>query len=238
MRLKSAAVACDSNLALRRAVLIGRCSDPDNIWTAAIADAEGRPFDAFGRKTSCYSRLCPHCIKLLQRKAQRRLVAARDAFWKTHHRETGRYERFVTLTGPTLQGVSLEDSNKIYNRAFALLADTSFWSSRVEAGAKHVEFTVNPHGYHTHIHLLTYGSYLERDEAQEAKSREWRSHRAEKYGALRIATALTPLGNLQDEWTRCLTQAVREFGREIEWKRKRTTPGLVFTVPIERGRGC
>lgn len=236
-RVASAALACGSDRALCRAVLVGRCSDPDNIWTAEITDAEGRPFDAFGRKTSCYSRVCPNCIKLLQRKAQRRLVASRDAFWKVHHREIGKYERFVTLTGPTLQGVSLEDSNKIYNHAFALLAGSAFWSSRVDAGAKHVEFTINPHGYHTHVHLLIYGSYIERDARQEAKSREWRSKRAAKHEArgMRIVTALPALGNLQDEWTRCITHAVREFGREVEWNAGALHEGWYSRFPLNAG---
>lgn len=228
---------CDSDRTLRRAVLVGRCSDAANIWTAEIADADGQPFSAFGRKTSCYSRLCPHCIRQLQRKAQRRLVAARDRFWKDNQREPNKCERFVTLTGPTLQGVSLEDSNKIYNRAFALLADTAFWSSRIDAGAKHVEFTVNPRGYHVHIHLLIYGSYLERDEAQEAKTREWRSERAARQDArgLRLATALTPLGNLQDEWTRSLTRAAREFDREIEWNASDYHGGWYSRFPLNAG---
>ena len=217
--------------------MIGRCSDSDNTWIGGIADAAGRPFEAFGRKTSCYSRLCPHCIKLLQRKSQNRLVAARDAFWKDHVREPGKFERFVTLTGPTVQGISLEDSNKIYNRAFALLADCAFWSSRVEAGAKHVEFTVNPHGYHTHIHLLVYGSYMERDAGQEAKSEKWRSERAAKHEArgMRIVTALPPLGNLQDEWTRCLNYAVREFGCEIEWDASALYEGWYSRFPLLDG---
>lgn len=204
---------------------------------AEIEDAEGRSFDAFGRKTSCYSRVCPYCIKLLQRKSQRRLVAARDAFWKNHHREPGKFERFITLTGPTLQDVSLEASNKVYNRAFELLADSAFWSSRVDAGAKHVEFTINQHGYHTHVHLLIYGSYIERDAKQEAKSREWRSERAAKHEArgMRIVTALPALGNLQDEWTRCITQAAREFGREVEWNAGTLHEGWYSRFPLEAG---
>ncbi len=181
--------------------------------------------------------MCPHCIKLLQRKAQRRLVAARDAFWKTHQRERGKFERFVTLTGPTLQGISLEDSNKIYNRAFSLLADCSFWSNRVEAGAKHVEFTVNAHGYHTHIHVLTYGSYIERDAIEEAKSRAWRAELAAKYEArnIRSVTALPSLGNLQDEWTRCISQAAQEFGRLIEWQSDATDQGWYSRFPLQAG---
>lgn len=181
--------------------------------------------------------MCPHGIKLLQRRAQRRLVAGRDAYWMTHVREPGKCERFVTLTGPTLQGVSLQDSNRIYNRAFQLLADTAFWSSRVEAGAKHVEFTVNPNGYHTHIHVLIYGSYIERDAEQELKSREWRSQRAARHAArrMRIVTALPPLSNLQDEWSRCFTQAVREFGRDVEWNAQAGKQGWYSRFPLLAG---
>jgi hypothetical protein len=181
--------------------------------------------------------MCSHCIKLLQRKAQRRLVAARDAFWKSHQREAGKFERFVTLTGPTLQGVCLEDSNKIYNRAFELLADSSFWSNRVTAGAKHVEFTVNSRGYHTHIHVLVYGSYLERDAVEEEKSRAWRAERAAKHAAhgMRIVNALPALGNLQDAWTKSITQAVHEFGREIEWSDSAQHQAWYSRFPLQSG---
>jgi hypothetical protein len=181
--------------------------------------------------------MCPHCIKHLQRKAQRRLVDVRGAFWQCNSPEAGKFERFITLTGPTLQGVSLEDSNKVYNRAFALLADTAFWSSRVQAGAKHVEFTVNPHGYHTHVHLLIYGSYLERDSEQENKSVKWRAERAaraEERG-IRLVTSLPALGNLQDEWTRCITQAAQEFGRTIEWNASAAHEAWYSCFPLNGG---
>lgn len=235
--MASAALACGSDRALRRALLVGRCSDADNTWTAEIADAEGRSFDAFGRKTSCYSRICPHCIKLLQRKSQRRLVAARDAFWKNRRFEPGKFERFITLTGPTLQGVSLEASNKVYNRAFELLSDSAFWSSRVDAGAKHVEFTINQHGYHTHIHLLVYGAYMERDAVQEARSVVLRAERAarDQERSLRSVGPLPALGNLQDEWTKCITRAVRESGREVEWSANTCDEGWYSRFPLNAG---
>ena len=119
---------------------------------------------------------------------------------------------------------------------FATVAG-AFWSSRVEAGAKHVEFTVNSQGYHTHIHLLVYGSYLERDAQQEAKSRVWRAERAARHEAkgLRIVGALPSLGNLQDEWTRCITQAVREFGRGIEWGAAPLNSGWYSQFPLSDG---
>jgi hypothetical protein len=166
------------------------------------------------------------------------LVDARDAFWKTHDREPGKYERFVTLTGPTLQGISQEESDKIYNRAFELLGDRVFWTSRIEAGAKHLEFTVNSRGYHTHTHLLLYGRYMERDAEQEAKSKEWRAKRAEKFAArgMRVVKDdLPPLGNLQDEWTSCLTEAAQEFGRVIEWGAPEVNDGWYSQFPITSG---
>ncbi len=227
----------DSGRTLCRAVLVGRCSDAANIWTADLTDAEGRRFNAFGRKMSCYSRMCPHCIKLLQRKAQRRLVTARDHFFKYTPREPGMFERFLTLTGPTLQGFPLDLLTNLYNRAFALLTDTAFWSSRVEAGAKHGEFTVTARGYHTHCHLLVYGRYMERDANEEAKSRKWRVERAANHEArgLRIVTPLPALGNLQDEWTRCIAQAAREFGREIEWAAIAQHEGCYSRFPLTGG---
>jgi hypothetical protein len=126
---------------------------------------------------------------------------------------------------------------KIYNRAFALLADSAFWSTRIIGGAKHLEFTVNPCGYHTHIHLLIYGSYLERDAKQEAASRQWRAERAANHEArgLRIVTSLPALGNLQDEWTRCITHAAKEFGREIEWNASPQYEGWYSRFPLRAG---
>jgi len=81
------------------------------------------------------------------------------------------------------------------------LMDRLFWTSRVDAGAKHVEFTTSARGYHTHVHFLLYGRYIERDSSEEEKSREWRKRRVERLAAqqLRIVKDdLPPLGNLQD----------------------------------------
>ncbi len=219
-------------------MLVGRCADRENTWLAELSDKTGDQFDAYGRKSCCGSRLCPHGLKSQQRRAQKRLVAARDAFWQQHVREIGHAERFVTLTGPTLQGVSLEDSNRIFNRAFELLTDRAFWIARVVAGAKHVEFTVNDRGFHTHVHLLTYGPYIERDSEQEEKSRAWRAERLERFasGNLRIVKdGLPPLGNLQDEWTTCLTLAVAEYGREIEWDSAESHQGWYSRFPLADG---
>lgn len=222
---------------MRRSILIERCADADNTWIADIPDSDGEMFQAYGRKTCCYSRLCPSCIKVLQRKAQKRLVAARDAYWSRNECASGKYERFITLTGPTLQGFSLEQTNNVYNRAFALLSNTKFWSSRVVAGAKHVEFTVNERGYHTHIHVLAYSSFIERDAGQEAKTREWRQERARRNAdsGLRVVGSLPALGNLQREWTKCLSQATREFGREIEWSASPTAEGWYSSLPTADG---
>ena len=223
---------------MRRAVLVGRCSDLDNVFVGEIEDKEGRPFSAIGHKSACGSRLCPSCLKLLQRRSQRRLVDVRDEFWKQTVREPGKFERFVTLTGPTLQGMSLEATNRLYNLAFEKLNDRIFWSSRVDACAKHVEFTVNPRGYHTHIHLLIYGLYMERDAIEETRSREWRARRRDKLAqqSMRIVKDdLPPLGNLQAEWTSCLTEAARAFGREIEWNASPSYEGWYSRLPDSEG---
>jgi hypothetical protein len=209
--------------AFNRAVLVGHCVDDENIWTTKkMLDSEGRAFDASGVKCACGSRLCSYCIKRLQLRAQRRLVTARDTYWYLNERETGKYERFVTLTGPTLQGVGERDAEQIYNYAFLLLSDTPFWDSRVDAGAKHLEFTVNSLGYHAHIHALIYGPFIERDENKEAETRRHRAEReamAKKRGwTVHRETPLPALGNLQDAWTRCLTTAVlKKAQRKIEW---------------------
>lgn len=165
-------------------------------------------------------------------------MAIRDEFWRQNVREPDKFERFVTLTGPTFQGMSLEATNKLYNLAFEKLSDRVFWSSRVDAGAKHVEFTVNPRGYHTHIHLLTYGRYMERDAVEEARSREWRARRRDKLAqqSMRIVKDdLPPLGNLQAEWTSCLTEAALAFGREIEWSASPSYEGWYSSLPDAEG---
>ncbi len=226
-RLALAAEACGSRRALNRAYLIGRCSDAENVWVArGLEDKEGREFDAFGVKSSCSSLMCSHCLKNQQKRAQHRLVEARDRFWRTHKREFGKLERFVTLTAPTLQGFSEYQGEKVFNRAFVLLNDRAFWSERVEAGAKHLEFTVNERGYHPHIHVMFYGSFMERDADREAATVEWRKKRdkenaanlrAGRLGKVADNVKRPTLGNLQDEWMECVTQAAREFGRWIEW---------------------
>lgn len=237
-RLWQAGECRGSERAMRRAVLVGRCSDPDNVWLAELEDKDGHRFPALGRKSACGSRLCPGCLKLLQRKSQTRLVAARDEFWEHNVREPGKFERFITLTGPTFQGMSLANTEQLYNRAFELLSDRAFWIGRVDAGAKHVEFTTNSRGYHTHIHCLIYGRYMERDRIEQKKSRAWRERRidrAAKQNLRIVKDDLPPLGNLQDEWTACLTEAAREFGREIEWSAPELHDGWYSLLPDSFG---
>jgi hypothetical protein len=216
-----------SSAALARAVLVGRCSDPENVWTSErLLDAEGREFGAFGVKSSCGSLLCPFCIKTQQRRCEKRLVAARDKFWlKNKKPEVGKYERFITLTAPTLQGIDEDTSERIYNQAYELLSDCPFYSKRMDAGAKHIEFTITPHGFNTHIHLLIYGAFVEVNKAQEQASVRWRETRAVKQAAKAAARGLRvvkdelpPLGNLEETWTTCIEKAAREFGYVFDWR--------------------
>jgi hypothetical protein len=221
-RIGNTAARHNSKTALGRAYLIARCSDADNIWACDHLPAKtGERFAAFGVKSACGSLLCPNCIKLQQRRSQKRLVAARDEFWKERDREIGKYERFITLTAPTLPDVDERTSEKIFNLAYQLLSDRPFYAKRMDAGVKHIEFTFTPSGFNTHIHLLIYGAFIEVDKAQEAKSREWRKAREAKAAArgLRIAVDnLPPLGNLQDVWTDCISEAARAFGFVFDWR--------------------
>jgi hypothetical protein len=231
-RMWQAGQASGSVRAMRRAWLVERCSDDENVWMCrSMKDADEREFDAFGVKSSCASRLCPHCIKTIQRKAEKRLVTARNEFWRTHSGDKNKRERFVTLTSPILQGVSQYDADKIFNRAFELLSERAFWKDRVDAGAKHLEFTIRERGTHTHIHSLTYGTFMDGNKDKEDKTREWRKQRRQEQAAklaargLRIIKNKLPtLGNLQDEWTECITTAAwdtkinsLEVNRVIEW---------------------
>lgn len=215
----------DSKAARARAVLVGRCSDPENVWTCDhLLDAEGRQFGAFGVKSSCGSLLCPFCIKTQQRRCEKRLVAARNTFWRERTPEKGMYERFITLTAPTLQGIDEHTSERIYNRAYELLSDDPFYAKRMKAGAKHIEFTITPQGFNTHIHLLIYSPFVEVNKTQEQNSMRWRETRAAKQAAaaargLRVVKDdLPPLGNLEDSWTSCITKAAPEFGYEFDWR--------------------
>jgi hypothetical protein len=231
-------VRFESSRTMRRAVLIGRCADPDNTWLSEIEDSHGQPFPAMGRKSVCGSRLCPADLKLLQKRSQQRLVEARNEFWKRNVHDPRRLERFVTLTGPTMQGMPLEDTHKLFNLAFQKLSDRAFWTSRVDGGAKHVEFTVTSRGYHTHIHLLIYGRYMERDASQEELSRAWRLRRSATLAQRNMRVVkddLPPLGNLQREWTACLSEAAREFGREIEWSSPEFHGGWYSRLPDSSG---
>jgi hypothetical protein len=222
--LFNAAVACGANRARNRAVLIGRCADADNVWTANHLENEAGDFyEGVGVLTSCGSRLCPSCMAAMRRRSRKR---AREIIGAIEYEATKRL-RFITLTCPTLQGVSLVDTIAIFNRAFALLSERPFWNARVDAGIKAVEFTVNRQGYNTHIHLAVYGSFIDRDAQKEEETRIRRAKRAERMSKkpLRLVKDdLPPLGNLQDEWTDCLVKAARlnnskelRATREIEW---------------------
>jgi hypothetical protein len=125
------------------------------------------------------------------------------------------------MGAPIIEGVDEDTSEGIYNRAFALLSDRPFFAARLDAGAKHIEFTVNPRGFHTHIHLLIYGKFIERDAKKEEESRQWRAAKEAKAKAKGWKLAKDgwpPLGNLQDTWKSCISQAAQEWGYAFDWR--------------------
>jgi hypothetical protein len=109
----------------------------------------------------------------------------------------GEHWRFITLTSPTVAGVSLLVVMLVYQRAWSLLRKRKVWRDAVRAGVKGTEWTEGELGigYHVHMHLLIAGRHIEHHE-------------------------------LRDAWTECIEQAWRERGVELQFN-TRTNAAVV-----------
>jgi replication protein len=79
----------------------------------------------------------------------------------------------VTLTGPSVKGFSLLQTESVYKKAFSLLYARRFWNRSIATWVRALEFTLEPQsqsdidfygelpfdvaGYNVHFHLLLYG---------------------------------------------------------------------------------
>jgi hypothetical protein len=84
--------------------------------------------------------------------------------------------RLVTLTCPTLPGVSLLDVRAVFNRAWSLFRKREWWQRITRAGVKGEEFTMGDEkrlkredrpwdferdGFHFHLHILVCSTWVE-----------------------------------------------------------------------------
>jgi hypothetical protein len=109
--------------------------------------------------------------------------------------------RFVTLTSPTMRGVSLLQVREVFNKAWSLFRKREWWRkvAGVRAGVKGEEFTLGDgkrleregrewsleqDGYHFHIHVMICSKWV-----------EWQ--------------------RLGEEWTACMEKAALEQGIDL-----------------------
>ncbi|MGB8511134.1 MAG: protein rep [Pyrinomonadaceae bacterium] len=158
--------------ALAVAVKVRECSGLENVWHGdSIHNDVGELYEAAGALAACSERLCPNC---LSKRSQRARARARGAVSRVR---VGRQEawRLVTLTMPTLRGVSIETSLKILDHAWVLFRKKRYWRELCRAGVKGVEFTLGDErtlkrearewdierdGYHPHIHILVCSRWI------------------------------------------------------------------------------
>jgi hypothetical protein len=177
-----------------------QCGSLENVWHGEdLHNNDGEAFEGVGTLWACNERLCPSCLASRSRKSRAR---ARAAIVRPAMR-SGYLWRFVTLTMPTLPGVSLPVAMDVIARSWRLFsgkrsASYKWWSDSVSAGVKGVEFTLGDSkrlqregrewspetdGYHVHVHLLVLSRWI-----------EWR--------------------RLREEWTACLKVSLAEHGIE------------------------
>jgi hypothetical protein len=176
------------------------CGSPENVWHGEdLHNGDGELYEGLGTLWACNERLCPSCLASRSRRAK---ASARAAIQRPAMR-SGYLWRFVTLTMPTLPGVSLPVALSVIARTWRLFsgkrsASYEWWRDLVDAGIKGIEFTLGDakrlqregrewtpelDGYHVHIHLLVLSRWI-----------EWR--------------------RLREEWTACLIASLREHGIE------------------------
>ncbi len=184
--------------ALAVADKLRRCADLENVWHGdGLHNSDGEAYEGVGSLWSCNERLCPSCLASRSRKSRARARAAVSRAVPSG----GYLWRFITLTMPTLPGVSLPVAMSVIARSWRLFngkrgASYKWWSENVRAGIKGVEFTLGDakrlqregrewtpelDGYHVHVHLLVLSKWI-----------EWR--------------------RLREEWTACLKLSLREHG--------------------------
>lgn len=182
-RLEGAALSGGSSRALNVAANIRACAAPDNVWTARDLHHidTGELFDGFGTFAQCNSRLCPFCAAAMHRRLRKRARVAIDSI---EPRSKERWQ-FITLTMPTLEGESLLNAIRLFQRSWSLLRMRKTWRECVRGGVKGMEWTVSNfgRGYHVHAHLLVCGRSLEK--------------------------------RLQDDWGCCVAKMQRERGCEL-----------------------
>jgi hypothetical protein len=187
-QLLAAAETAKSRVAIAYHSRMVSCSSQKNVWVGRDLHSEtGECFDGYGSLFSCNSILCQHCAAVRRRKVRRRMLSTIPTIKPDSY--TKRW-RFVTLTCPTLKGVELVDALHFFQRSFSLLRKRKFWTAKVQAGFKGVEFTTGENwtletdGYHVHIHALLLSDWL----------------------------AWSELG---EEWTQCLEKTAAEFGQTL-----------------------
>jgi replication protein len=170
-----------------------RCSEAANVWTAEdLHSADGDLYEGHGTLWSCSGRLCPSCLAGRRRRMRARV---REGLARVRPGGGDRW-RLLTLTSPTMAGVSLLQVREVFNRAWSLFRKREWWQGIARAGVKGEEFTLGDSkrlaregrewslerdGYHFHIHLLVCSGWV-----------EW--------------------ARLGDEWTCCLAKAAQEKG--------------------------
>lgn len=171
-RLQRAAVALGSSVALTESDLLRRCADPENLFTASdLQSIDGELYEGHGTLWSCNGRLCPSCMAARRRRSRARV---REGCARVQPR-SGSHWRLVTLTAPTLPGLSLLQVREVFNTAWSLLRKRDWWRKLVHAGVKGEEFTLGDarlleregrewsleqDGFNFHLHALIYSGWI------------------------------------------------------------------------------
>lgn len=174
--------------AARAAFMSGWCAEKNNAWLGESLQKEewdseqhrllGLNFyDGKGKLWECACRMCPSAQATLRRRSRKKAQIGLNV-----QRLPGERWRLITLTGPAMANLSLLDSIALMNGAWREMTNRRDWfASLVRGGIKTIEFTLGEQheregrdwtpadGYHTHIHALAIGTFLD----QYVLSIEW-----------------------------------------------------------------
>lgn len=216
-----AAASLDHAQALAVGDKLRRCADLANVWHGdGLHNSDGDVYEGTGALWSCNERLCPSCLASRSRKSRAR---ARAAILRPAMRDDYLW-RFVTLTMPTLPGIPVLVALDVAASAWRLFSGKrenqggayEWWSDRVCAGVKGIEFTLGDERCAQHKRLKKSKKSLECKECVECKGFKWLPdvNGYHVHIHLLVLSQWIEWWSLRKKWTACLKVSLAEHGIE------------------------
>ncbi len=216
-KLEAAARAEHDPLLIAEAQMIRASARPSNVWHAEdLTNEFGELFEGCGSLYQSGSRLSPSYMKDMRKRARVRVregVALANAT-----RKSGEHWRLVTLTMPTLIGVSLGDSLAVLSDAWRHFTNRRAWfAATISAGIKGEEFTLGDERCAAHKETKTPKQSKECRGCADCRAFKWEFGRDGYHPHIHVLALSGWIGyvHLRDEWTASLKRAAAKHGIDL-----------------------